>query len=87
MPKPLVRATDYRVGAERIALVQELGTLAVGEAVRRQQVLGHVRVEAGAEDAEVAFGDEGQRGRGKGEQGDRPPAREAPAPPSSRFQR
>ena len=48
--------------------------MAVGEPVGGQQVLGHVGVEAGAEDPEVAFDRERQRG---GEQ-------RAPAPPASR---
>ena len=63
----LVQSDDHRVRAERVALAQELRAVAVGEAVGRQQVLGHVRVEAGAEDAEVAFDRKGQRG---GEQRD-----------------
>ena len=58
----------------------------MGEPVGRQQVLGHVRVEAGAEDPEVAFDGERQRGRRQGDQGNRPagaqrlPAALDPAP-------
>ena len=76
------------MGAERIALVQELGALAVGEAVSGQQMLGHVGVEAGAEDAEVPFGRKRQRGDDAGP-GGRPasPRAEPPPPSSSRLRR
>ncbi len=68
----LVQSDDDRVRPERVALVQQLSALAVGEPVGSQQVLGHVRVEAGAEDPEVAFDRERQRGRQQRDQGDRP---------------
>ena len=70
-PRPLLRATTIEWGPSGIALAEELGDFAVGEPVGRQQMLGHVRVEAGAEDPEVAFGDEGQRGRQERKNGDR----------------
>ncbi len=58
-----VEGDDDGMRAERVALVQQLRADAVGEAVGCQQVLRHVGVEAGAEDAEVAFDREGQGGR------------------------
>ena len=45
--------------------------MAFGQSVGGQQVLGHVGVEAGAEDAEVAFGEEGKRGGCERQQGNR----------------
>ena len=59
--------------SERIPLVQELRALAVREPVGGQKVLRHIRVEAGAEDAEVAFDGEGQGGGRQGERPDREP--------------
>ena len=68
----LVEGDDDRVGPERVALVQQLPSLTMGQAVGGQQVLGHVRVEAGAEDPEVAFDRERERGRQQRDQRDRP---------------
>ena len=62
-PEPLFESDGDRVRPERVALAQELRAGAVREPVGRQQVLGHVRVEAGAEDPEVAFDDERERSR------------------------
>ena len=70
MPRPSFRATTTAVRAEGIALVQQLRAVAFGEAVGREQVLRHVGVEAGAEDAEVAFDREGERGRQEGAERD-----------------
>ncbi len=69
----LVQGDDDRVRAHRVALVEELGAGASGEVVCREQVLGHVRVEAGAEDAEMAFDGKGQRGGGEAHDGHRKP--------------
>ena len=80
-PRSPVQGDDDRVRPERIALAQQLGALAAGEPVGGQQVLGHVRVEAGAEDPEMAFGDEGERGREQGEEADREAGPEVPPLP------
>jgi hypothetical protein len=68
----LVESDDDRVWPERVALVQQLAALAVSQPVRGQQVLGHIRVEAGAEDPEVALDRERQRGRQQRDQRNRP---------------
>jgi hypothetical protein len=66
-----VEGDDDRVRPEGVALVEQLRGLPFGEAVRRQQVLGHVRVEAGAEDPEVPFDRERERGCQQGDHGHR----------------
>ena len=59
----------------------------MGQAVGRQQVLGHVRVEAGAEDAEVAFDGERERGGEQGADRDRQARPQRLPPPSTRPRR
>ena len=72
-PQALAEGDDDRVRAERVALAEELGALAVQKPVAGQQMLGHVRVEAGAEDSEVAFD---QKRDAKRPAGRRDPTRE-----------
>ena len=84
----LVEGDDDCVRAQRIALDEELGRVAFGEAVGGQQVLGHVGVEAGAEDAEVAL----RRGTAAAVARSAPsatgqPARETPRPVPSTLPR
>jgi hypothetical protein len=47
--------------AERIPLDEQPRTLPVGKAIGGEEVLGHVRVEAGAENPEASLDDERQR--------------------------
>ncbi len=72
-PEALVQGDDDRVRTERIALVQQLRGVAFGETVGGQEVLGHVGVEASAEDPEMAFDGEWERG------GEERPKRHRPA--------
>jgi hypothetical protein len=61
-PEALVQGHHDRVRTERIALVQQLRGLPVHQPICRQQVLGHVGVEARPEDPEVPFDGERERG-------------------------
>src|SRR4029077_17748607 len=70
--KTLVEGNDDRVRAEWITLVRQLRPDAMRESIRGEQMLGHVRVEAGAEDPEVALNDKWQRGGNQRQSRDRP---------------